>query len=266
MATPEIDIDAISEALNDKMDRDLKNRSNDSGLRKLRESYANGNDWYKIFTEIQQDGTVRTWCEQGGFAEPGTLISLLIPYSDTTYTLTVTPNGGTNGSSATTCNTYNVASTSFYFTTSSNWYSAYWKAEGYLVLNETTPTPVAPVPDAPTPIETTELQLLQQQITALQNEVANMLGRMDYTNAVQTTLGSQVSSYTCPSDGYVIPVTSSGGTGIQINGYLVHTGTTGIPYPVSTGDIITFRGNGSVAYPSFTILFCPQKTTTVSNN
>ena len=59
----------LSEAINDKMDRDLNNRTNDSGLRKLVESYVNGTYWYKVFDEIQSDGTVKQWCVQGGQKE-----------------------------------------------------------------------------------------------------------------------------------------------------------------------------------------------------
>lgn len=86
---PDIDIGEIGEALNDKMDRDLNNRSTDSGLRKLVESYVNGSSWYKIFDEIQSNGTVRKWCEQGNMYEEiptaGKTVALLKPYIDTTY-------------------------------------------------------------------------------------------------------------------------------------------------------------------------------------
>ena len=71
MSDNDIDVGALSEAINDKMDRDLNNRSDNSGLRKLVESYVNGTDWYKVFDEIQSDGTVKKWCEQGGYYSTG---------------------------------------------------------------------------------------------------------------------------------------------------------------------------------------------------
>lgn len=88
----DINIGALSEAINDKMDRDLNNRSTDSGLRKLVESYVNGTSWYKIFDEIQSDGTVKKWCEQGGrttsYSGAGyETITLLKPMADVNYTL-----------------------------------------------------------------------------------------------------------------------------------------------------------------------------------
>lgn len=88
----DINIGALSEAINDKADRDLNNRSDNSGLRKLTESYVNGTDWYKIFDEIQSDGTVKKWCEQGGrttsYSGAGfQTINLLKPMLDVNYTL-----------------------------------------------------------------------------------------------------------------------------------------------------------------------------------
>lgn len=82
MSNNDIDVGALSEAINDKMDRDLNNRSDDSGLRKLVESYVNGTSWYKIFDEIQSNGTVKKWCEQGGYLSAGKTgsISFLKPY------------------------------------------------------------------------------------------------------------------------------------------------------------------------------------------
>ena len=58
---PDINIGQLSEAINNKMDRDLNNRSDDSGLRKLVESYVNGAYWYKVFDEIQTDGSIKKW-------------------------------------------------------------------------------------------------------------------------------------------------------------------------------------------------------------
>lgn len=91
MSNNDIDVGALSEAINDKMDRDLNNRSDDSGLRKLVESYVDGASWYKIFDEIQSDGTVKKWCEQGdSFGSAYTVytsktINLLKQFADTNY-------------------------------------------------------------------------------------------------------------------------------------------------------------------------------------
>lgn len=86
----DINIGEFSEALNDKMDTDLNNRTNTSGFRKLKSSYYNGQNWYKIFEEIQSDGSIKEWCEQGGTS----LItsgygptSLLQAYLNTDYTV-----------------------------------------------------------------------------------------------------------------------------------------------------------------------------------
>lgn len=84
---PDINIGQLCETINDKMDRDLNNRSTDSGLRKLVESYANGSSWYKIFDEIQANGTIKKWCEQGGYVATGGSVSYIKPYVDNNYTL-----------------------------------------------------------------------------------------------------------------------------------------------------------------------------------
>lgn len=92
---PDIDIGQLSEVINDKMDRDLNNRSTDSGLRRLIESYHNGTEWYKVFEEIQSDGTAKYWCEQGGRVLSSAsasehIITFLKPYQDINYTITTT--------------------------------------------------------------------------------------------------------------------------------------------------------------------------------
>ena len=88
----DINIGQLSEAINDKMDRDLNNRSNDSGLRKLVESYVNGTSWYKVFDEIQENGSIKKWCEQGGknYCVSGqwTVISFLKVFANTNYAVT----------------------------------------------------------------------------------------------------------------------------------------------------------------------------------
>lgn len=99
MSNNDIDVGALSEAINDKMDRDLNNRSDDSGLRKLVESYVNGTSWYKVFDEIQSDGTVKKWCEQGDtvirIAAAAQIITFPLPFADTNYTLIQNYQGNT---------------------------------------------------------------------------------------------------------------------------------------------------------------------------
>ena len=134
----DINIGALSEAINDKMDRDLNNRSDDSGLRKLVESYINGASWYKIFDEIQSDGTVKKWCEQGGsFTNSGDTtqtISFLKPFVDTSYyfnrcnestvtgTATSFASEGYSNKTVTSISLYSYRSVT----------NVYWKAEGYI--------------------------------------------------------------------------------------------------------------------------------------
>lgn len=93
-----INIGALSETINNKADRDLKNRSIDSGFRKLVDSYSDDADWYKIYAEIQNDGTVKYWCEQGSRSATtsgyGTVV-LLVPYIDTTYLVVTSQDYGT---------------------------------------------------------------------------------------------------------------------------------------------------------------------------
>ena len=135
----DINIGALSEAINDKMDRDLNNRSDDSGLRKLVESYVNGTDWYKIFDEIQSDGTVKQWCEQGGRVSAQSswkTVSLLKPYKDTNYQVMATANGNVNGTSTWTTvvdsQVYTNDSIQIKGTNASSEWLISWKAEGYI--------------------------------------------------------------------------------------------------------------------------------------
>lgn len=86
----EVDIDEIAADLNTKADVDLSNVSiassfsnalNTAGIRTVVESYQNGTDWYRIWS----DG----WVEQGGFtpasASTSGYITLLVEMRDTNY-------------------------------------------------------------------------------------------------------------------------------------------------------------------------------------
>ena len=73
-----------------KANANLDNVSSDSGLRKLIEVYKNGSSWYKIFEETNPEtGEKLKWCEQGGSGASGGSITLLKPYIDTNYYITI---------------------------------------------------------------------------------------------------------------------------------------------------------------------------------
>ena len=92
MTSNDINISDVLEALNDKMDRDLRNRSVNSGLRILKETYNSDTEWYKVFTEIQSDGSTKDWLEQGGHIQEATggdvtvtQVNLLKSFGNTNY-------------------------------------------------------------------------------------------------------------------------------------------------------------------------------------
>lgn len=136
---PDIDIGELSEVINDKMDRDLNNRTDGSGLRKLVESYANGTSWYKVFDEIQENGTIRKWCEQGGTWGTSTgdwasaSVVFLKPFIDTNFHLIALGNWSSGGSSS--CSITARSTTGFTGTYANNLYSvmpSFWRAYGYI--------------------------------------------------------------------------------------------------------------------------------------
>lgn len=103
---------------------------------------------------------------------------------------------------------------------------------------------------------------LQGTVNSLSGDLAKMLGRFDYSNAVDADIKSN--SYTCPNKGYIIIRTcraSSGNSTLKINEialFLITSGdedaVIGKWFPVSQGDIIS-----STNMNTLTILFCPQK-------
>ena len=95
----DIDIGAISEVLNEKVDRDWNNlilpndmgsKLNTNGVRTITESYVSGTEWYRLWS----DG----WIEQGGSCASGgsKTVTFLKPFSNTNYTALAT-SIGTNG-------------------------------------------------------------------------------------------------------------------------------------------------------------------------
>lgn len=129
---PDIDIGQLSEVINDKMDRDLNNRSTDSGLRRLIESYHNGTEWYKVFEEIQSDGTTKYWCEQGGSVSGGgrKTVTYLKPFADTNYTVVSTQVFNTGDYSTTLEGLSDKTPTSV--SVDSRYLGAEWYACGYI--------------------------------------------------------------------------------------------------------------------------------------
>lgn len=92
----DINVGAISEALNNKMDRDGMNAGNPACV--ITETYHDNNgNWYRVYS----DG----WCEQGGYSGASGSgnnntavvdVNLIIPFKDTNYIAfaNVTTNGG----------------------------------------------------------------------------------------------------------------------------------------------------------------------------
>lgn len=138
-------------------------------------------------------------------------------------------------------------------------------------------------PTAPTAIADTNSNQLattafvKNALAILENKMISrinkMLGRIDFSSPVQSTLSAktpppsgQVKSYTCPLDGYVFIVANTGPTTayLAINDSKITkneiTNAAGIHYvPVSAGDICTAGGAGAGAYAAITIVFFPQK-------
>lgn len=77
----DINIGQITEALNNKLDRDGMNAGNPASV--VIETYSNETSWYRVYS----DG----WCEQGGTVEATSniwvTITLLKPYINTNYNL-----------------------------------------------------------------------------------------------------------------------------------------------------------------------------------
>lgn len=116
----------ILEALNDKMDRDGHNVQSPTAF--IVETYSNGTDWYRIWS----DG----WCEQGGrtTSYSGTgyqTITLLKPMADVNYTLLNCNNS--TASRGDQRDAYIISTTQIgvgYDNSQSS--GAIWKVEGYI--------------------------------------------------------------------------------------------------------------------------------------
>lgn len=125
----DINVGAMAEALNDKMDRDAHNVQSPSAI--IVETYRNGNNFYNKYS----DG----WVEQGGESTDsgtsGTSVTLLVTMSNTSYIVLVSPSQGESyGTSG-----YGVGGTGYGKTTTgfkvysnnNNGRPAFWVAMGY---------------------------------------------------------------------------------------------------------------------------------------
>jgi hypothetical protein len=115
----DINIGAITEALNDKMDKDGMNAGNPACV--VVESRHEGTEWYRIYS----DG----WCEQGGYVSSDSTVPLLKTFIDTNYSVTFGLYGSSNGVPRLRTKTVN----SFDYE-SANYAScpAFWEAKGYI--------------------------------------------------------------------------------------------------------------------------------------
>lgn len=91
------------------------------------DTYVNGASWYRVYS----DG----WCEQGGFVDVGavatTTISLLKPYIDTNYTISLT-NRYTGTSAKSAVHVTSVDTSSFVYWSENANGDAYWEVKGYI--------------------------------------------------------------------------------------------------------------------------------------
>lgn len=136
----EVDIDEIATDLNGKADVDLNNVSiissfsstlNTAGIRTVVESYQNGTDWYRIWS----DG----WCEQGGVytvtsASPHTIL-LLKKMSNTNYNISAIPGMASSGDSTVGIHIRTDQITTSSFSIQKHWNSNsgfyYWSVQGF---------------------------------------------------------------------------------------------------------------------------------------
>jgi hypothetical protein len=86
MMSEDINFGAITEALNDKADRDLNNMT--ANIDYVVESYDDGTNWYRVYKS--------GWLEMGGYvfctigAASGNVVTFLKPFINTKYTIVTT--------------------------------------------------------------------------------------------------------------------------------------------------------------------------------
>ena len=116
----DIDIGQITEALNDKMDRDGVNATASVCI----ESWHEGTEWYRVYS----DG----WCEQGGYTTNNSnTINFLKEFVDTNYSVFQTPQAvSTSSFQARTWYVSSKLTASVTFAGSND--PAYWETKGYI--------------------------------------------------------------------------------------------------------------------------------------
>lgn len=105
-------------------------RYNSGGKKVIIETYSNGTDWYRVWS----DG----WCEQGGLiniAQNPTALNFLKPFKDTNYSfyLTVVGNNSSKSLAVDKVNTHYANLYSWYQISASPSPTNIWKAEGYIL-------------------------------------------------------------------------------------------------------------------------------------
>lgn len=131
----DINIGQISEALNDKMDRDGMNSQSPCAVvvAKQDPTSANGYKWYRVYS----DG----WCEQGGLSNGGgssfVTTTFLKPFANTAYNIVTGLLNDENNSTCFGVKVANRTSTSFqsrtwYSSGSAGNYNFNWQASGYI--------------------------------------------------------------------------------------------------------------------------------------
>ena len=106
--------------------------NNLEGLPHVVETYSNGTDWYRVYSD--------KWCEQAGLAActvaTTTTVNLLLPYKDTQYNIILQPNrvaqdiwghGDTIPPESKTMNSFGI-----YIHSSGGSYNLFWRTGGYL--------------------------------------------------------------------------------------------------------------------------------------
>lgn len=130
----DINVGAISEALNNKMDRDGMNAGNPACV--ITETYHDNNgNWYRVYS----DG----WCEQGGATSVGAdapiTVTLLKAYTNNLYSVQITINGTASSPNSNTFPYQALGKTTSSFIVANynsgpadnNYYQ--WEAKGYIV-------------------------------------------------------------------------------------------------------------------------------------
>lgn len=120
---PDIDFGRISESLNEKTDRDLRNVDTtakaDAVIDFQLPTAENGYTWYRKYAS--------GWVEQGGQTTTNGTIVLPVAMLDTNYNITMAQAGNT---SAYTAQPMNITTTGFGYWQYQGVFNAYWQVSG----------------------------------------------------------------------------------------------------------------------------------------